>query len=95
MSVESVQAPSCSQSWRAALDCPAAAGTDHHLWWNNGTLWIAFVVIRDGYRQERVRLSLGTSDLVVARRRRDAILREWAQRMDCVLALRIRCPEHS
>jgi len=70
----------------------SAADSDHHLWWNRGTLWVAFCVIRDGYRQERIRTSLGTSDLQVARRRRDDVLQEWARCSDAKLSLRLPCP---
>ncbi len=51
-----------------------ASNPNHHLW-RNGRLWsIAFTLIHDGWRQERVRQSLGTDNLPEARRRRDAIL---------------------
>jgi hypothetical protein len=49
-------------------------GPNHHLWRNGRLWWIAFTVIHDGWRQERVRHSLKTADLAEARRRRDAIL---------------------
>ncbi len=47
---------------------------NHHLWKNGRLWWIAFTLIHDGYRQERVRQSLGTDNLGEARRRRDSIL---------------------
>lgn len=47
---------------------------NHHLWKNGRLWWIAFTLIHDGYRQERVRQSLGTDNLNEARRRRDSIL---------------------
>lgn len=47
---------------------------NHHLWKNGRLWWIAFTLIHDGYRQERVRQSLGTDNLAEARRRRDSIL---------------------
>ena len=40
-----------------------ADSPNHHLWLNRRTWWVAFTVILDGYRQERVRRSLGTRDL--------------------------------
>jgi hypothetical protein len=61
---------------------------NHHLWLNRRTWWVAFTVILDGYRQERVRRSLGTRDLPTARERRDAVLREYASRPHVRLAAR-------
>lgn len=52
----------------------AATNRNHHLWKNGRLWWIAFTLIHDGWRQERVRQSLGTDSLLEARRRRDAIL---------------------
>ncbi|MCL4813348.1 MAG: hypothetical protein KJ061_12710 [Vicinamibacteraceae bacterium] len=49
-------------------------GPNHHLWRNGRYWWIAFTVILDGWRQERLRFSLRTDDVVEARRRRDEIL---------------------
>ena len=65
-------------------------GNNHHLWRNRRTWWIAFTVVLDGYRQERVRLSLGTRDLETARVRRDELLRDYATRPRVTLALRSR-----
>lgn len=47
---------------------------NHHLWKNGRLWWIAFTLIHDGWRQERVRQSLGTDNIKEARRRRDSIL---------------------
>lgn len=65
-----------------------AASPDHHLWRNRSTWWTAFTVVVDGYRQERVRRSLGTRDLATARARRDAMMREYAARPHVQLSLR-------
>jgi hypothetical protein len=51
-----------------------ASNPNHHLWKNGRLWWIAFTLIHDGWRQERVRQSLGTDSLNEARQRRDAIL---------------------
>jgi hypothetical protein len=51
-----------------------ASNPNHHLWKNGRLWWIAFTLIHDGWRQERVRQSLGTDSLPEARLRRDAIL---------------------
>ncbi len=49
-------------------------GENHHLWRNGRFWWIAYTVIIDGWRQERIRHSLKTDDLLEARHRRDGIL---------------------
>jgi hypothetical protein len=72
---------------------------NHHLWRNGRLWWVAFTVVYDGWRQERVRRSLGTADLDEARRRRDALLLEYASRPSAeVIALRggvtIQPPSH-
>jgi hypothetical protein len=49
-----------------------AANPDHHLWNNHGTWWIHYTLELDSWRTKRVRRSLGTSDVSVARELRDA-----------------------
>lgn len=56
-----------------------ANNPNHHLWKNGRLWWIAFTLIHDGWRQERVRQSLGTDSLAEARRRRDSILAVFAK----------------
>jgi hypothetical protein len=51
---------------------------NHHLWRNGRLWWVAFTVIYDGWRQERVRRSLSTADLKEARRRRDDLFQQYA-----------------
>ena len=51
---------------------------NHHLWKNGRLWWLAVTLLHDGWRQERVRQSLGTDDLVEARRRRDLVLARLA-----------------
>jgi hypothetical protein len=51
---------------------------NHHLWKNGRLWWLAVTLIHDGWRQERVRQSLGTDDLKEARRRRDLVLARFA-----------------
>jgi hypothetical protein len=55
-----------------------ASNPNHHLWRNGRLWWVAFTVIHDGWRQERVRRSLRTTDLEEARRRRDDLFRQYA-----------------
>jgi hypothetical protein len=50
---------------------------------------VAFTVHLPGWQKERVRLSLGTADLTLARRRRDEILRGYPGQRGCALSLRI------
>ena len=47
------------------------ANSDHHLWCNHGVWWIHYVV-HEGNRKRRVRRSLQTRDVEIARQRRDA-----------------------
>lgn len=62
---------------------------NHHLWRNGRLWWIAFTV-HYGHRQERLRFSLGTADVALARRRRDEVLRTYEEAEDCKVAIRIR-----
>jgi hypothetical protein len=68
----------------------AVADSNHHLWWNRRTLWVAFCIICNRHRQERVRRSLATSDYAMARQRREALCRTWAENVDGELSLRFR-----
>ena len=65
---------------------------NHHLWNNHGTWWVHATVLHGGIRQERVRRSMGTSDLHKARVRRDIFLAELARRSDLTLSIRIGHP---
>jgi len=67
--------------------------SNHHLWRNGRFWWAAFTVIHEGWRQERVRRSLGTADVAEARRRRDALLAGYAARPGCALAVRVSAGE--
>jgi hypothetical protein len=51
---------------------------NHHLWKNGRLYWLAVTLLHDGWRQERVRQSLGTDDVLEARRRRDLVLGRFA-----------------
>ena len=62
---------------------------DHHLWRNGRLYWVAFTVHLPGWQKERVRLSLGTADVVEARRRRDQVLRDYPLQRECELSLRL------
>ena len=61
---------------------------NHHLWRNRHYWWVAFSVTFDGYRQERIRRSLGTRDVHEARRRRDRLMHQYRGRPGCRLSIR-------
>jgi hypothetical protein len=50
----------------------AAGNPNHHLWNNHGTWFLHYTVHPTPFTKERIRRSLGTKDLAVARSRRDA-----------------------
>jgi hypothetical protein len=56
---------------------------NHHLWKNGRLWWLAVTLLHDGWRQERVRQSLGTADVLEARRRRDLVLARFARPAAC------------
>ena len=45
---------------------------NHHLWNNHGTWFLHYTVHPTPFTKERIRRSLGTKDVSVARERRDA-----------------------
>ncbi len=49
---------------------------NHHLWNNNGTWYAAYTVLTSPVTAERVRSSLKTKDVAVARQRRDQLFQE-------------------
>jgi len=51
---------------------------NHHLWNNRGTWWCHFTLHRSDFTAERIRVSLKTSDLELARRRRDNLLQSFS-----------------
>ena len=65
---------------------------DHHLWRNGRLFWVAFTVHLPGWQKERIRLSLGTSNPLEARRRRDEVLRGYPEARRCQLSLRLASP---
>ncbi len=65
---------------------------NHHLWRNGRLWWVAFTVHLPGWQKERVRLSLGTADVVEARRLRDELLKSYPETRACELSLRLAPP---
>ncbi|MDB6170219.1 MAG: integrase [Verrucomicrobia bacterium] len=51
---------------------------NHHLWNNHGTWFLHYTVHPTPYTKERIRRSLGTKDVVVARERRDSFFEQLA-----------------
>lgn len=49
-----------------------ADNPNHHLWNNHGTWFLHYTVHPTPFTKERIRRSLGTKDLKVARERRDS-----------------------
>jgi hypothetical protein len=49
-----------------------ADNPNHHLWNNHGTWFLHYTVHPTPFTKERIRRSLGTKDLAIARSRRDA-----------------------
>lgn len=47
---------------------------NHHIWNNNGTYWCHYTVHHDDYTKQRVRVSLGTNDVAIARALRDFVM---------------------
>lgn len=47
---------------------------NHHLWSNNGTWWVAATIHCNDYTKHRLRHSLRTKDISLARQRRDLFL---------------------
>ena len=66
---------------------------NHHLWKNGRLWWLAVTLLHDGWRQERVRQSLGTDDLAEARRRRDLVLARFARPAAASSAARVEARE--
>ncbi len=47
---------------------------DHNIWNNNGTYWCHYTVHNEDYTKKRVRVSLGTKDIAIARALRDFLM---------------------
>jgi hypothetical protein len=75
-----------------AAEGAPAVDPNHHLWRNGRLWWVAFTVHLPSWQKERVRLSLGTDDVVEARRRRDKVLAEYPVATGCTLSLRLEPP---
>ncbi len=67
------------------LNRTKATGPDHHIWDNNGTWWAHFSITRRRGPSKRVRLSLCTKNVDVARERRDQLMRARPDEIDGML----------
>jgi hypothetical protein len=70
---EQIMTQQASPSIQLALRFPSDSA-NHHLWNNNGTWWCHFTVHGTRGTKQRVRRSLRTHDLSLARKRRDQFL---------------------
>jgi hypothetical protein len=50
---------------------------NHHLWVNGGIWWLHFTIHCPDNTKQRIRRSLRTTDICIARRRRDEVLAEY------------------
>ena len=55
-----------------------AENENHHLWNNHGTWFLHYTVHPTPFTKERIRRSLGTKDVGVARERRDSFFNHLA-----------------
>jgi len=63
-------------SHKTTLAVRITGNPDHHLWNNNGTWWAHYTEHLPDYTKRRVRRSLHTKDLGIARVLRDSLLWE-------------------
>lgn len=56
----------------------SAENPNHHLWNNHGTWFLHYTIHPTPFTKERIRRSLRTKDVVVARERRDAFFAQLA-----------------
>ena len=55
------------------------ANPNHHLWNNNGTWFLHYTIYPTPFTKERIRRSLGTKDITLARERRDVFFLHLAK----------------
>ena len=66
----------------------STSNPDHHIWNNNGTYYIHVTLRWNGERKLRLRKSLGTKDVLEARRRRDRLLVRMQEQPEMELLIR-------
>jgi hypothetical protein len=82
-----IESSSCSTAKEAAGTQPQSGAAlsirtdgsnlNHHLWWNRGTWWLHCTLHYSNYTKQRIRRSLRTKALAVARQRRDAFFTQF------------------
>ena len=55
---------------------------NHNIWNNNGTFWCHYTVHGNDYTKKRVRVSLGTNDVEIARALRDFVMQATSKVTD-------------
>ena len=55
-----------------------AENPNHHLWNNHGTWFLHYTIHPTPFTKERIRRSLGTKDIAIARERRDTFFAHLA-----------------
>ena len=63
------------------------ANPNHHLWNNNGTWFLHYTVYPTPFTKERIRRSLGTKDVNLARERRNQLFAHLAKQSSPAPAL--------
>jgi len=76
MSTANSYSPGIAILERSTLAIRTTENPNHHIWWNNGTYWVHYTEHLPDYTKRRVRRSLHTKDLGIARVLRDSILLE-------------------
>ena len=61
---------------------------NHNIWNNNGTYWCHYTVHGDDYTKKRVRVSLGTKDVEIARAVRDFVMEATPKIATSILRVR-------
>ncbi|MES2692464.1 MAG: hypothetical protein V4773_03250 [Verrucomicrobiota bacterium] len=69
-----------------------AENPNHHLWNNHGTWFLHYTVHPTPFTKERIRRSLGTKDIRVARERRDSFFTNLAETAKTAAANALRKP---
>lgn len=69
-----------------------AENPNHHLWNNHGTWFLHYTVHPTPFTKERIRRSLGTKDVQVARDRRDSFFANLAESAKVAAATSARKP---
>ena len=78
MAISPIEAPDHSGAVELAIRTDQG-NPNHHLWNNNGTWFIHYTVYPTPLTKQRIRKSLRTKSLEVARKRRDQLLAAYVR----------------